>query len=175
MAAGQDKDREAEGAGRVVPLSPTSAEGAAAPGSTEPLTEELLARLMAAASPEAYLAQADLPDRTLSDYLFHLLDQAGMSRADVARATGMQANYLYQIFQGTKRPSRDYVLRIALALGCDLRQAQRLLRLAGVGSLWPKDRRDAVVIYCIEHHLGCQATDEELWHLGEATLAPQEG
>lgn len=164
------------GDGRDTNAGRLGAPGApATPDDEEPLTEELLARLAAAASPEAYLESADLPDRTLSDYLFRLLDQAGMSRADVARATGMPANYLYQIFQGTKRPSRDYVLRIALALGCDLRHAQRLLRLADVGTLWPKDRRDAVVIYCLEHGLGPQATDEELWRLGEPTLAPREG
>ena len=51
----------------------------------ERLTEELLERLLASASPEAYLAQGDTVDRSLPDYLSDLLKRRGMRRADVVK------------------------------------------------------------------------------------------
>jgi transcriptional regulator with XRE-family HTH domain len=141
----------------------------------EPLTEELLAQLEASSSPEAYLECHPTPDRTLSDYLFSLLDARGMSRAAVAKESGVGASYVYQIFAGERRPTRDYLLRLSLVLRCDLRQTQRMLKLADQGALWPKVRRDAIVIFCITHGRSLSQTDEELYRLGERTLMPERG
>ena len=55
-------------------------------------------------------------------------------------------------------------------LNCDLRETQRLLRLAGVSELWCKQRRDAIIIWCIEHGFDLTATDNELQRLGEQPL-----
>lgn len=54
----------------------------------ERLTEDLLARLLAADRPEAFLDQEHIVDRTLPDYLYELLDDRGMKRAQVVRASG---------------------------------------------------------------------------------------
>lgn len=57
-----------------------------------------------------------------------------------------------------------------LASGCNLREAQRLLRLAGVSELWCKVPRDAILIWCFEHGLSREEADDELYRLGEKTL-----
>ncbi len=49
-------------------------------------------------------------------------------------------------------------------------KTQRLLRLAGVSELWPKVRRDAIVIWSIKEGLSREECDDELWRLGEKTL-----
>lgn len=59
---------------------------------------------------------------------------------------------------------------LALGIGCTLRETQRLLRLDSVAELWCKDRRDAIVIWCIEHGMRRACTDDELYRLGERTL-----
>ena len=59
---------------------------------------------------------------------------------------------------------------LAFGLKCDLRQTQRLLRLAGANELWPKVRRDAIIIWCIQQGLSRAECDDQLWALGEATL-----
>ena len=59
---------------------------------------------------------------------------------------------------------------IAYGLRCDLTETQRLLRLAGTAELWPKVRRDAVVIWCIQAGLTREQCDDELYALGEPTL-----
>ncbi len=141
---------------------------------TEELTEELLERLLNSASPEAYLSETSLPDRTLSSYLHDLLREKGLTRAQVIRASGINATFGYQIFSGARKPGRDNAIMLAFALNCDLRETQRILRLANVSELWCKVPRDAIIILCIEHGLSREQTDDELFRLGEATLLEAE-
>lgn len=137
----------------------------------ERITEELLERLLASATPEAYLSAPDATvERALPDYLHELLDAHGLKRADVVRASGINATVVYDIFSGKSRPGRDHAIMLAFGLGCDLRECQRLLRLAGVSELWCKVRRDAVLIWCVERGLTREEADDELYRLGEKTL-----
>lgn len=140
----------------------------------ERLTEELLERLLASASPEAYLAQGGTVDRSLPDYLSYLLKRRGMRRADVVRGSGVASTVVYDVFCGKSRPGRDHAVMLAFGLRCSLRETQRLLRLAGVAELWPKVRRDAVIIWCIQQGMTRAECDDELYRLGEGTLLPQD-
>jgi hypothetical protein len=137
---------------------------------TERLTEELLAKLRASTSIESYLGERNVEDRSLVEYLLFLLEEKGMKRADVVRASGINATVVYDIFAGKSRPGRDHAIMLALAMHCDLRETQRLLRLAGVSELWCKVRRDAIIIWCVDHGYSRVETDDELWRLGEKTL-----
>lgn len=141
----------------------------------ERLTEELLEQLLASATPEAYLADAPTEDRSLAEFLTALLAEKGLKRSDVIRAAGINATFGYQIFQGTRKPGRDSAIMLAFGLGCDLRETQRLLRLAGVSELWCKIRRDAILIFAVEHGFTREQADDELWRLGEKTLLSEEG
>ena len=136
----------------------------------ERLTEELLERLLAAQTPEAYLDQDLTIDRELPDYLHELLVTKGLKRAGVVRASGLNGTFVYDVFAGKSRLGRDHALMLAFGLGCDLRETQRLLRLDGVSELWPKVRRDAILIWCVKQGLTRSQADDELYHLGEKTL-----
>lgn len=136
----------------------------------ERLTEDLLTRLLAAASPQAYLDEGATIDRKLSDYLNELLADKRMKRAEVVRASGLNATVVYDIFAGKSRPGRNNAIMLAFGLHCTLRETQRLLRLAGVSELWPKVRRDAVIAWCIDRQTTRAACDDELWRFGEKTL-----
>ena len=125
---------------------------------TEKLTEDLLKRLLGAKSPEEYLDQGET------------LDREGMKRADVVRASKLNSTVVYDIFGGKSLPGRDHAIMLAFGLHCNLRETQRLLRLAGVSELWPKNRRDAVIIWCVENGLTLDECDKELWRLDEETL-----
>ena len=140
------------------------------PSPTEHLTEELLERLLASRSVDSYLENAETPDRSLPDYLFELLDKRKLKRADVMRGSGLNGTVVYDIFSGKSRPGHDHAVMLALGLKANLRETQRILRLAGAGELWCKRRRDAVLIWCIEHGLTRAETDDELYRLGEKTL-----
>ena len=115
----------------------------------EHLTEELLDRLLASASIEQYLDEGLVSARTLTDYLFDRMEAHDLRRADVVRASGLNATVVYDIFSGKSRPGRDHAIMLAFGLKCTLRETQRLLRLAGVSELWCKQRRDAIIIWCL--------------------------
>ena len=104
----------------------------------EHLTEELLDRLLASASIEQYLDEGLVSARTLTDYLFDRMEAHDLRRADVVRASGLNATVVYDIFSGKSRPGRDHAIMLAFGLKCTLRETQRLLRLAGVSELWCK-------------------------------------
>ena len=86
------------------------------------------------------------------------------------RDSGVNGTFVYDIFKGKSMPGRDNALMLAFGLHCDERETQRLLRLAGVSELWPKRRRDAIILWCVKHGLTRVACDEELFCLGERTL-----
>lgn len=137
----------------------------------ERLTEDLLERLLEASSPEAYLDTEGIEgNREFVDYLFERLGERGGKRAAVVRESGLNPTVVYDIFQGKSRPGRDHAVMLAFGLHCDLRQTQRLLRLAGVSELWCKQRRDAILIWCIDRVCTREQADDELFRLGEKTL-----
>lgn len=136
----------------------------------ERLTEDLLARLLAADNPQAYLDAELTCNRTLADYLYELLAAKGLKRADVYRASGLNPTVVYDIFAGKSRPGRNNAIMMAFGLGCSLREAQRLFKLAGVAELYPKVRRDAIIIWCIDRGLTREDCDDELWRFGEKAL-----
>ena len=134
----------------------------------EHLTEDLLARLRAAASPKEYLDADVTIDRSLKSYLDDLLVWKNTKRSAVIRASGVHPTVAYDIFSGKcSHPGRDKLIMIAFGFGCTLAETQRMLRLAGVSELWAKVRRDAVIIWCIDRGMTRTACDDELWSFGE--------
>ena len=144
--------------------------GAVNPLVEEPLTEELLDELLAAPSPVAFTEAHGIAHRTLAEYLNQLLAEKGLKRAQVVREAGLNETFGYQIFKGQRGAGRDKVLCLALAMGCDLVETRRLLKAAGVNELYCKDRRDAIIIFCIDRGFTLQQVDDELYRFGEKTL-----
>ena len=136
----------------------------------EHLTEELLHRLLSSSNVKTYLDAEYTGDYSCSDYLWALLRERGMKRSTLARESGLNATVVYDIFSGKSRPGRDHAIMLSIGLNSDLRETQRLLRLAGVSELWCRQRRDAIIIWCIEHSFDLTATDNELQRLGERPL-----
>lgn len=136
----------------------------------EVLTEDLLARLLATTDVDKYLDSEDLGNREFTKYLFEMLDAHGLKRATVVRRSGINSTVVYDIFNGKSKPGRDHAIMLAFGLGCNLRETQRLLRLAGVSELYCKVRRDAILIWCIERGYTREMADDELFRLHEKTL-----
>ncbi len=138
--------------------------------SRERLTEDLLKRLLSSSSIDSYLNEAEPTNRALPDYLNELLHAHGLKRAEVIRASGINATVVYDIFAGKSKPGRDHAIMLAFGLGCSLRETQRLLRQAGVSELYAKIRRDAIIAWCIDQGASRAEADDELFRFGEKTL-----
>lgn len=136
----------------------------------EPLTEELLDELLGAPTPEAFLERHTLETHTLADYLQELLAAKHLERAQVVRMANLNETFGYQIFAGTRNPTRNKVLQIALAMALTLQETNRALTASGANALNCKNRRDAIIIFCIDRGCSLQKTNEELYRFGEETI-----
>lgn len=136
----------------------------------ERITEELLAELLASPSIEGFLDDNVTNEVTLSEYLQELLDKKGLKRAEVIRKANLNATFGYQVFTGARGAGRDTILQLVFAMELTLREANRLLQAAGANGLYCKNRRDGIIIFCIEHSYSLQETDEELYRFGEETI-----
>lgn len=134
------------------------------------LTEELLAELLEAADIDAFLDSHQLGEPSLPDYLNALLAEKNLERAQVVRMANLNETFGYQIFMGTRNPSRNKLLQIAFAMALTLRETNRMLEAGGVSSLYSKSRRDAIIIFCLERGCSLQRVNEELYRFGEETI-----
>ena len=136
----------------------------------EPLTEELLEQLLASDDPARFASENRIETRSLADHLNALLDEKGMQRAQVVHEAGLNDTFGYQIFTGARNPSRDKLLQLVFAMKCTLKEANRLLQAGGHSALYCKNRRDAIIIFCLDRGMSLLATDQELYRFGEATI-----
>ena len=93
-----------------------------------------------------------------------------MAVKDAIRACNLERTYGYQLFNGTRRPTRAVLLRLSLVLELREEEVQRLLKLAGRPVLYARNRADAAVLYGLNHHMTLEETDELLTSLGEEPL-----
>ena len=132
-------------------------------------TEELEHQIRESATPQV-LTGEDYALPPLPIYLNSLLQRHGLTVQDVVIACNLDRSYGYQLFNGTRRPSREFLLRLALLLKLEEDEAQRLLKIAGRQPLYARSRRDAAVLYALTHNLTADATQDLLAELGEEGL-----
>jgi len=107
---------------------------------------------------------------TLTMRLLSLLEESGLSIAQVADSAMLSQSFAYQVFSGIRKPGRNALLSIGLAMHMGLENLQRLLTLAQKGELYPRVRRDAAVIYAVEHGFTLEQAEDLLQQLGEESL-----
>lgn len=80
-----------------------------------------------------------------------LLEETGLKKSEVIRDANLSRTYGYQIMEGRRQGKRDYYLLIAIAMSLDLKTTQRMLAVAKCGPLHPLIKRDAAIIFAINH------------------------
>ena len=135
-------------------------------------TEELMRLLKAEEKIETYLEEnsGEMLDMPVHAYLKRMLVKYGVEKAGVINASGLNQIYAYQIFAGTKMPSRDKLIALIFGFPLKLEDAQRLLKLARVSELYPRSRRDSILLFGLHQGLNVQEMDDLLFECGEDTL-----
>ena len=89
-----------------------------------------------------------------------LIPERVILRAQIDRTYG------HQLFNGTRHPSRDKVLQLALAIGLSVEETQQLLQSAGKSRLYPRLKRDATILFCLKNGYDLMQTQEILSNYG---------
>jgi len=112
---------------------------------------------------DVYMAENEASFSNLSfpDYLSMLLSLKSSTIAEVQRR-GRLTNYIYEIFNGKKTPARNSVLQLCFGFRLTIDEAQRLLRMAKVGALYAKDRRDSLLLFGLKEGIECSAVNDLL-------------
>ena len=98
----------------------------------------------------------------LAEYLKRMLDEKNLTKAQVIRDSQLDEGYAQHIFAGRKNPSREKILSLALAMKLSLKETDFLLYCAGHKKLYPRDERDAVIIFALENRKTVLQTNELL-------------
>lgn len=87
---------------------------------------------------------------TFYNYMDELLEQKGLKRQDVLIKANLSQKYGYKLLTGESHTTdRDKILRICLAMKLNLKETQRALKLYGMNELYPKVKRDVLLIVAI--------------------------
>ena len=123
-------------------------------------TDELLALLFKERNLEHFLQRNESAYLTasFSDYLNDWCRKHLQVPEQIIRRANLDKSYGHQLFNGKRNPSRDTVLQLAFAMQADLRQAQEMLRAARRSPLYPRIKRDAVIIYCLHNRVSLTDT-----------------
>lgn len=132
-------------------------------------TEDLHDAIFESIDPEMLHDPAFTPQPPFQ-HLEELLKERGWLVKDAIRACYLDRSYGYQLFNGTRPPTRNFLLRLALVLELDERDTQHLLARCAKPILYPRNRYDAAVLYALGHHLSLEETHELLQSLGEQGL-----
>ncbi len=131
-------------------------------------TDELLKLLFKERSLEQFLQRNESAylNKGFSDYLSAWCRSHRQVPEQVIRRAGLEKSFGHQLFSGKRKPSRDTVLQLAFALDMDVPQAQKMLRIARKSLLYPRIKRDSVLIYCLHNRISLVDTEIILENLG---------
>ena len=116
-------------------------------------TGDLREGLMKAPDLGQFLAenQENFEDAKAYETLNEFFLKKKISKSVLAKRAGMSEVYLHQVFSGKRNPSRSRLLCMCVGMQATLEETQEMLKLCGYAQLYPKNKRDAIVLFGITH------------------------
>lgn len=134
------------------------------------LTDELLNSIVNSKRVDALLSSESSSEKDLGSYLTAKLEEKGLKKSEVIKAAQLNETFGYQIFSGSRKPSRNYIIALGFAMGLDVHDLRLALCHGDAGDLYAKNRRDAIILFCASHGYSLMRADEELYRYGEDTI-----
>ncbi len=115
-------------------------------------TDELLKVLRSSHDINQFLEQNidNLKETNFMEHLNLCLKRSELSKAEVIEKSNIQKNYGYQIFDGSKTPSRNKVLALCFSMALSIDETNRLLKLSNHSILYPRIKRDSIIGFALE-------------------------
>ena len=135
-------------------------------------TNDLQRRLMETADLDRFLSEnrESFQTGSVGEMLEALFRQRTLTKAALAKRAGMSEVYLHQVFAGRRNPSRSRLLCLCFGLRASAEETQELLKRAGLAQLYPKNRRDAIILYGLLNEMDLFAVNDRLFAENEETL-----
>ncbi len=139
-------------------------------------TSKLLQKLFKTSSISRFIKHYDqqMTPTHFSAHLSSLCKSRNTVSERVIIKSGIERTYGHQIFNGRRKPSRDKVIQLAIGFSLNYDEAQELLKIARKSPLYPKVKRDAVIIYALKHKTSIDDVQATLFELGLSLLGKEE-
>lgn len=106
----------------------------------------------------------------ISIYLNNILENKRLVKSKIIKKTELSEVQCYQIFDGRRKPSRDSLLSICIAMELSLDETQQMLKTGGFAPLYPKNKRDVIIIKGIQNNLSVAQINERLYDMDLPTI-----
>lgn len=114
---------------------------------------------------------------SVPDALAYLLDTVNKHGFDkktftkaVIQQSALERSYVYHLLSGEYGLTRDKYIQFAIVGGFTLEETNKLLKYAHMATLYARDTRDAVLIYCLQQKLSLIDVNMTLDDLGHEPL-----
>lgn len=136
-------------------------------------TEELTNEIACSADLEHWAVEKEdsIDEITLADYLKRMLKQYQSTKKEIISRAQLDTTYGYQIFQGIKHPTREILLHLAFGFPLTVDETKRLLYYGNAGTLYPRVKRDAYIMYALHQHYSINQANDYLFEHDEQTLS----
>jgi len=134
-------------------------------------TKQLLNKISQTKDIQRFIEQYDEEFLHISpiEYLKEILAQKNMTPSEVAKRSG-QGEYVYKVFRGERKPSRDVLIAIGIGMQLSIEEMQKILRSARSAQLDPRDKRDSIILYSFKEKQTIEQLNDLLYELQQPTL-----
>lgn len=135
-------------------------------------TDDLLKELKNNCEIESYINTNSMAFiyHTISDFWYETCEKSKMSKSNIINKSEFNYSFFYDVINGRKIPTRDKIIRLALTMKLDFEDCQQALRLSDKALLYPKIKKDSIIIYAINNSLTIFECNELLKKFNEEIL-----
>lgn len=135
-------------------------------------TDELMEKLLKANNISDYVKENEdfFIDLTIAEFLNEYVKAKKLTKSQIIKDAQINEIYGYQIFSGSRTPSRNKLLALCIAMKMTLDEVQLTLKTSGFAPLYPKNKWDSIVMRGIVDGSDILKINNTLYENGENTL-----
>lgn len=111
-------------------------------------TDELMSQLTENTNIDKYVKENEgsFIDTPLSEMLNKIAKEKHIVKSEAFKRAEINDIYGYQLFSGSRRPSRDKLIALCVGMELTLEETQNILKCSEFAQLYPKTKRDSIII-----------------------------
>lgn len=106
----------------------------------------------------------------IKDFWEAAIEKSGYSKSNIINKSDFSYCYFYDVINGRKIPGRDKIIRLILTMKLSVDECQEALRISGRSALYPRIKRDSIILFAISNGLSIYQLSELLADAGEEPL-----
>lgn len=106
----------------------------------------------------------------IKDFWETAIEKSGYSKSNIINKSDFSYCYFYDVINGRKIPGRDKIIRLILTMKLSVDECQEALRISGRSALYPRIKRDSIILFAISNGLSIYQLSELLADAGEEPL-----